>query len=203
MKKTAQVISYLGHPLMMPTYIYALVFLNHPMYIKDHDVYLILIALIFFVTCFLPAWVTFFLLKSGVIKSMTLDELSDRKIPFLITSILYVVGSYLMSRATFLNKEFVVFMYVIALNVTVTGLVSNRWKISAHAVGAGGFLGVLTYINFTFYFEFFQLIFLASIPIVGGLLWARLYLSAHTPKQVYVGVIGAFGMSAVLPYFLL
>jgi membrane-associated phospholipid phosphatase len=203
MKKIAQVISYLGHPLLMPTYIYALIFLNHPMYIKDQDVYLILIALIFFVTCFLPAWVAFFLLKSGVIKSMTLDELSDRKIPFFITSILYVVGSYLMSRATFLNKEFVFFMYVIAFNVTVTGFISSRWKISAHAVGAGGLLGVLTYVNFTFYFEFFQLVYLFAIPLVGTLLWARLYLHAHTPKQVYVGFIGSFSSSLILLYFIL
>jgi len=203
MRLLAQLLSYIGHPLLMPTYIYAIVFLNHPLYIKDQEQYLILIGLIFFITGFIPAWATFFLFKAGVVKSLTLSELHERKLPFLITSILYVIGSYLMAQATFLNKEFVVFMYCIAFNVTVTGLVSSRWKISAHAVGAGGFLGILTYVNFTFSEEIFQLVYLLGIPVMGALLWARLYLHAHKPRQVYFGFIGAFLVCFILPYFLI
>lgn len=198
----AQFFSYIGHPLLMPTYVYALIFLNHPMYIKDLEQYQILIALVFFVTCFMPAWVTFFLLKSGVIKSMTLMDTKDRKVPFLITSVLYVVGSYLLSKAVFLNKEFVVFMYSIALNVTITGFISRRWKISAHAVGAGGFLGLLTYVNYTYMSDFFQFVYVGSVILMGVLLWARLYLKAHNPRQVYIGFIGAFVISTLLPYYL-
>ena len=202
MKQIAQLLSYIGHPLLMPTYIYAIVFLNHPMHIKDQDQFLILIGLIFFITGFIPAWVTFFLYKSGVVKSMALTDLNERKLPFLITSILYVIGSYLMAQVAFLNKEFVVFMYCIAFNVTVTGFISSKWKISAHAVGAGGFLGILTYVNFTFSYDLFQLIYLISIPVVGALLWARLFLDAHCPQQIYIGFLGAFLICFVLPYFL-
>ena len=202
MRIIAQLFSYLGHPLLMPTYSYAIVFLNHPMYMKDHDQYLILIGLIFFITGFIPAWVTFFLYKSGVVKSLTLSDLRERKLPFIITSILYVIGSYLMAQATFLDKDFVVFMYCIAFNVTVTGFISRKWKISAHAVGVGGFLGILTYVNFNFSYELFQLVYLLSIPMIGGVLWARLFLNAHKPKQVYVGFMGAFLTCLMFPYFL-
>ena len=93
--KIAQLLSYLGHPLLMPTYIYAIVFLNHPMYNKDQEQNVILIGLIFFMTGFIPAWVTFFLYKSGVVKSMALNDLNERKLPFLITSILYVIPNFL------------------------------------------------------------------------------------------------------------
>lgn len=203
MNKFARIISYVGHPLLVPTYIYAMVFLIHPYYIKEREQYLILIGLIFFITFFIPTWATFFLYKLGIIKSMTMERLGERKIPFLMTSILYVVGSYLMSQATFLNKEFVVFMYSIAVNVTITGFVSTKWKISAHAVGVGGFLGILTYTNLTFDFDFFQSMYFISILGGAGVLWARLFLHAHNPKQVYTGLIGSFLICLSVPYFLI
>jgi hypothetical protein len=83
--------------------------------------------------------------------------------------------------------------------VLLAFVVTLHWKISAHAMGMGGALGLLTLLGLQ------QLstpgaAFLIGMMLVetGAVLWARLTLRAHTKAQVAAGLSAGLGIVFVL-----
>jgi membrane-associated phospholipid phosphatase len=75
---------------------------------------------------------------------------------------------------------------IIAL-IIVT-LINHFWKISAHLTGIGGLLGGVC--SYAIYYSRMPFYLIISILLAALLLmYARIYLNAHTPMQVVCGFL--------------
>jgi len=85
-------------------------------------------------------------------------------------------------------------MGVMTLSVILLTGITFFWKMSAHMTGIGGLLAVLGVLGI--YFPSLNLAYLlVATLLVGGLVAsARLYLDAHRPAEVYVGLLVGFAI---------
>jgi membrane-associated phospholipid phosphatase len=87
-----------------------------------------------------------------------------------------------------LNEVIFLVMASVTMSVLILAFVSIFWKISAHATGISGMIGLLAVINnktpdSSLFYPILILIFLG-----GCLTSARLYLNAHSPLQIVAGI---------------
>lgn len=192
-------ISGLFHPLLLPTYIFILIGYFAPLAIAPLNTLegrRFLIGLIFLSTFFLP-----FLLLSLYImiqntrwtmKSFYMENSKERVFPLLIISFFYAVLIYFIKMTPQLNDILLIVMCCTTISVLTIAIVSNFWKISAHAVGISGMIGILAVLNNKIPDAALFVPLVVLIIAAGCLFSARLYLNAHTPRQIWVG--SAFGL---------
>ena len=80
------------------------------------------------------------------------------------------------------------FLFASTLAVISNLLISLKWHISAHTIGTGGIIGLLLTLALFYRIEILGYL-MVSILIAGLISFARLSLDAHTPKQVYSGLL--------------
>ena len=98
--KFAKIISIIFHPLMMPLLTLLILFNSNTFIafsIADEMKTFIYFLFIAF-TVVLPTMIFLWLIKRGVISSLDMPEASERKIPFLISIILYFALYYLLRK---------------------------------------------------------------------------------------------------------
>lgn len=209
--RLAYILSVVLHPLLLPTYILGILFGMSPEVVGVSALSLAargsLLFLLFLNTFVVPALMIYTFYRLGLVQDLHLDTRRDRRLPYLITLILYALSTYLFGwqfqPISELAPQIAVILGSITASLAVVALVSMGWKISAHATGMGGCLGalggvVLRYGDFSLFFPL-----LLSILITGLLLSARLRLNAHTPAQVSAGLgVGLLiSIAAVFLYF--
>jgi hypothetical protein len=201
-QKFAKFLSYLFHPLLMPTYGFILFFCtkNYISTFIPFKIKLIIIGITFFFTFILPALNTFVLLKLGRIKSLEMESPKERLVPYGSAILYYIALLYL-----FYNTNFLDFFKMVILGaaccIFLTLLINTKWKISAHTVGIGGIAGVVLGVIYRLQIDL-EFIFFIVILIAGLIGYARLRLNAHTPAQVYSGfLLGLFvQLTLILSY---
>jgi membrane-associated phospholipid phosphatase len=189
-------ISVLFHPLLLPTYIFILVGYFSPLAIAPLNTLegrRFLIGLIFLSTFFLP----FLLLALYIMiqntrwtmKSFFLENPKERVFPFLIIAAFYSVLIYFLRLTPQFNETILIVMSCVTVSIIIMAIISNFWKISAHAVGISGMIAVLASINNRIPDStlFYPLVII--IVLAGCLMSARLYLNAHNPSQILGGAL--------------
>src|ERR1043166_186191 len=140
----AKTISVLLHPLLMPTYGFALLFYtdNYVGNFLDPRIKLIIVVVSFFFTFLLPVLNTLVLLKLNRISSLQLSDPRERAIPYGSTSIYYFTLFYLFWKENF-PAICEILVLGAGLSILLTLLINFKWKISAHSVGIGGIIGAI------------------------------------------------------------
>lgn len=186
----AKLLSYLLHPVFMPSY--AVYLLLNSSAFKMHDKIGILIyALVFLNTCLLPVFATLLLKKFGLVSSLQIDHQSERGTPYLISFIFFVSTWWLLSKAP-LPPIVAQLMLGASIAIFFTGIINMKIKISAHMVGIGGATGAFLVVCLNEYHDY-NFFVIAGIFVAGCLGWARLQLNAHQPLEVYSGfLLGVF-----------
>jgi len=199
--RVAKVISYLFHPLLMPTYGFAVIFFsnNYISTFTTGSIKLIILSVTFVFTFLLPSANALILLKMGRIKSLEMETLNERIIPYLSTALYYFALFYLFYNAEFPNI-FRILILGAALSILFTLFISLKWKISAHTTGIGGIAGASLGIIYRLQIDL-HLILMIAILISGIVGFARLKLMAHTPAQVYSGFVLGFMIELLLMLF--
>ena len=192
-RQLAVFISHALHPILMPFYA-ALLILNLNTYISysiSLQVQRVIISLVFITTAALPVVTAVLLLQKGIIKSLQMDSIVERRIPFLTTALYYFVCYYLLMQLP-VPRMLSIMVLAAAITILIAFVVSFRWKISIHSIGAGGMTGLLFGFSQILNANLLSLI-IVSILFSGILGWSRLELGAHRPNQIYLGfVIGFF-----------
>lgn len=199
-KRIPTFISYLFHPLLLPT-IGVYVILHSGTYISmmPADAKNFIMLLVATCTFGLPmAFVPFYRYKK-MTASVEMNQAEERIIPLIITASFYYLSFYLLRR---INVPNIIQSFILssALAVTLTLLITTKWKISAHMIGIGGLIGLLISLSILqdANIDFFLMV---SI-IIGGLIgFARLSLNSHTPLQVYAGLGTGFMLTMLTVYF--
>lgn len=126
----------------------------------------------------------------GNIQSLHLQTIQERKYPFLLTAISYMLGFYLMQRLE-LPIIFNKVLLGATVSVTFAVIITLGWKISVHSIGIGGLIGTLFAMSQMLYIDV-RLPLIISIVLAGIIGSARLSLNEHSPSQIYTGIIIGF-----------
>jgi hypothetical protein len=190
LKIFAKIVSYVLHPLFIPTYVFLWLVKRFTIHFDDITQQGLLFKEIsvFINASFFPAFAVFLLWRLKFIKSIYLRTQSDRIIPYIITMIFYWWMWYL-SRS-FTDQPIVLkFFYFGIFLTTVFGLIINNFiKISMHAIGAGTFLAFIILTCFT-YRTFFGPDIMIATFLAGLICTARLMLNHHSAAEIYSGLI--------------
>jgi hypothetical protein len=186
----AHFFSYVFHPLFIPLYVSWFIAFIHPSYFSGasvHEKTSILIS-ISYTMIFLPV-VTIFLLKQlNFISSFFLKTQQDRIIPYIACGVyffwMYIVLKNNENAPSILRG----FILAVFFSSSVALIANIYYKISMHAIGMGGLLGVFLLITW-------QNTMLMTWPLCTALLiaglvcTARLIISDHRPKEIYMGLL--------------
>lgn len=197
-ERFAHFISYLFHPLLMPTYGFSIIFFteNYISVFTSFGFKLLILAIIFVFTFLFPFVNALILLKLGRIKNLSMDNGAERTLPY-AGAVLYYFALYYLLGSTELPNFFKTLILGSALSVLFTFLINFKWKISAHTVGIGGVAGAMLGVAYRLQMELY--IILMLIVLVAGVIgYARLKLNAHTPAQVYTGFLVGFLVEFIL-----
>ena len=187
----AHLFSVVFHPLFIPFYVVAFLMNYHPSYFTGFNFYLRfeILRSVFFNTVLFPAFALLVMKGLGFVRSFMLHTREDRIGPYLANMIFY----FWMARVFFNYKPEITpvlasFMTGVFLT-TAVALIANIFnKISMHAIGCGGMLGILIIImNSNSMLMTWPLCI--ALLITGLVCTSRLIVSDHTQKEIYLGLV--------------
>jgi len=193
MKRIALVVSYLFHPLLMPS-LGLLLLLNSGTYLALLDpsakraiLFVMALGTLFFPLIMIP--VLFYRRLISNLQNATWEE---RIIPQLIILILYIITFVYFIRLP-LSKTIHAYVLSIAATLFLLLILGSKFRICNHMAGLGGLTGLII-----------ALILLYETPLQGALLLtfiaagatgtARLLLGRQRPVEVYTGFLLGFGV---------
>jgi len=185
--RIAQAISYLLHPLLIPTY-FMFLLLQLPLFQSQSfsmNATIWLLSMVFVFTFLLPVVMILTMYYFRLIDSIELKERSQRTLPLLFTAVSGYGLIYIMRQSGLPGYfQYVLYCMLVAL---VTGLLVNLfYKISLHTLSWGAATAALTGLSLNL-----GLVMPATIAgamMLSGLVgFARLKLNAHNSAQVYLG----------------
>ncbi len=209
--RLATILSVILHPLIITTYLFGFLFFTAPSLVGvgalGTSSLLGLLLLLFINTFVAPTAVILYMYRFGIITSLHVENLLERRWPYLITVIIYGISTYLFGwqfqPISNLAPQIALILGCVTVSLLVVALVSLFWKISAHATGMGGAMGIVG----AFYIQYNDPIFywalLIVILITGLLLSARLRLNAHNLKQIFAGFLTGLviGIATIFLFF--
>lgn len=190
--KFAKVISYLFHPLFIPTYAFLLMFAqkSYLAYRIAFSSKLILIFMVASITLLLPAILIYFLKRWEVIKDLNMEDKEDRVFPYVICAVFYYTAFHWFSG---LQLPIVYSLFMLgATIISIFALIINFWwKISIHMLSIGGVTAAFFSISILYEIQILNLIL--TLFLISGLVgFARLRLGSHKQFQVYLGFMFGF-----------
>lgn len=195
MKKAAYLISYLFHPLLMPTLGVFLIFHSGIyLWFVPYEAKKIILLIVIFTTLLFPISLVPLLYWQKKISKITLPKRQERLIPLFVSLLFYYMAYYILKKNNipYFIQDFILASFFCLL---ATFLIHLKWKISIHMVGLGGILGLWSTLSFLFSIPHSS-VCLSYIIIVSGLAGsARLFLKAHTQAEVYAGFLTGYILS--------
>ena len=198
--RLSHLISVVFHPVFMPFY-GLLILYNAPTLLsfaplKIKKLSLLLVAVN---NILLPLAVALVLYSRGAIKTFYARGKNERTLLLTITMFLYLVTTVMMIRLPLPN---LIKAYFIATTFItfVTIIVNQFWRLSLHAVAAGGLMTVVCFL--VYLFEVPVIWYLAGMIFLSGLImFSRLYNDDHKPAEVWTGYFA--GVVSMIASFLL
>jgi hypothetical protein len=201
LRYTGQFISYIAHPLFVPTYfmLYLMQVLPYEFVgITEWQLTLRLFS-VFWLTAFFPAFAVFLMWRLKLSESIFLRTQKERIIPYVITMFFYW-WMYYLSR-NFTDQPIALkFFYFGIFIATAIGLVANNFiKVSLHAMGVGGLVTVVIIVGL--HYSINNAIWtLLAIVLTALVISARMLVSDHTKQELIVGLLIGF-LTQVMAYF--
>lgn len=207
--RIALILSVVFHPLILTTYLFALLFIISPELVGVSAFELpalgSLLLLLFLNTFIAPTLVVYYFQRMGIISTMHVEDLAERRLPYIACIIIYGLATYLfgwkLQPISELAPQISIILGGATVSLLIVTIVSLFWKISAHATGIGGTIGMLTGLLMRHDEAQLLIPLIFTVLIAGWLLSARLHLNAHTPAQILVGVICGALVSSLTVYF--
>ncbi len=219
LRPLAKAVSVVFHPLLMPTYMLALLLLINPFIFGVNSIWdsagKLNLLRIFLYTFFIPIVAVLMLRPLGFIQSLEMEDKSERTGPYIITIIFYLWAYLNMKNSSIFPPAYACFMLGAVIALCMTFFINIFSKISAHAVGMGGLLGMVIITMLRFSHDVFTLevggmgtlnfnmnaVLMLVIVLCGLVGTARLFLQAHEPRDLYGGfMVGFFAQFLALRF---
>ncbi|MCG2610123.1 hypothetical protein LZZ90_01225 [Flavobacterium sp. SM15] len=187
-KKALPLFSYLFHPLFVSVYAALFYFYVTKGFYYPHEIYLTLLQIVI-LTVFLPLS-TYFLLKSlGLVKSgIMLHEKKERRLPLAFQAMFFVVLTQHSFSTIVLPELYYFFIGALISTFFALLLIVFNFKASIHMIGITGLTLFIGGISLHFGIPFIGLISFAII-MTGFVASSRLYMQAHSMKEILTGII--------------
>jgi len=215
LRRAAQVISVLCHPLLVVTYMLVILLLVNPYlfgvnHISDS---VVLLLLVFFTTFFIPGIAVVMMKFLGLIESLEMKDLQDRTIPYIATGVFYLWMFINVKENPDLPLIFKSCVLGATLALFLAFFINLFSKISIHAVGMGGLTGMTVITMALYSYGYFMLhtpmwgylqvsmsLLLMLVLLLSGIVGTcRLILNAHEIQDLY----GGFLVGMVTQFFAL
>lgn len=199
--KFAKLISYIFHPLLMPTYAFIMLFSQRAYFamILPIPARWRLILIVFIITFVLPVMLVLLLKSLKRIQSLQMNDRKDRNIPYIVTAWFCFI-LYLVLNNTQLSPIFKYFSLGATLIIVFAFLVNLKWKISIHMLAVGGLSGM--FLGLTWMEVITNPMYFIGLILGAGLIgFARLKLKAHTQAQVYTGFLSGMALMMILAIY--
>lgn len=201
MKLFLQVISYIFHPLFIPVAGTIGYFLITPKYspIEAQSSH---ILPIFILTVIIPIIVYLILKNVGLIQSVFMPTLKERRYPLFISVLLLLMVVYKVIPNHYIAELHFYFLGLIAATMASLLLLFLNYKSSMHLMGMGSIFMYLTCLSV--HFEINITLALSILIILTGLVaTSRLYLKAHTRAELVIGfLIGTVSQLLTIKFWL-
>ncbi|MCC6726656.1 MAG: hypothetical protein IT258_19295 [Saprospiraceae bacterium] len=207
LRTTAQIVSVLFHPLLMVTYMLLLLLLINPYQFGVFNMaeQWKLVLMVFLSTFAMPMFAVFMMKSLNMVKSMQLEDRYERIGPYILTGVFYI-WMFLNFKEKLFPKPLVITMLGSTIALFMAFFVNNFTKISAHAAGMGGLVGMALINSLFFNFDTFSMslgplgmyeistnfVLMGVIILAGIVCTSRLLLGAHNEKQLYTGFFVGF-----------
>ena len=193
-KYIAHLLSYVLHPLFIPTYFFLFLMQVLPFEFVGISEWQLKMRLfsVAWLTAFFPAFAVFLLWRLKLSDSIFLRTQKERIIPYVITMFFYW-WMYYLSR-NFTDQPIALkFFYLGIFVASAIGMtVNNFMKVSLHAMGIAGLTTAVILVS-VFYPVNNAVWVLLAILLTALVISARLVVSDHTKKELIVGLfIGVF-----------
>lgn len=188
----ARALSILFSPLLMATYGYLLATTYSYLCFNPLKTRMVVALLTFIATCVIPVIGIFILSRIGVVKDPSLNERTDRTLPYILSTICFIGTAvyYHFVKAPAWLSMFVMGGAMAIITLTV---VNRWWKISGHATGMGGIVALMFYLMYSGNsVGDIQPEFIATVLVAGLVCSSRLILERHTLLQVAAGFANGF-----------
>ena len=226
LRMLAQLISFIFHPLLMLTYMLVLLLLVNPYLFGVNslgdEASKLLVIQIFLYTFFIPALSLLLFRALGLVKSLELKDRQERIGPYILTGMLYTWIFINLQNSSEMNAgdgshfvlqiptAYTTFVLGATIGLFISLFIYIFSKISAHAVGMGGLLGMVVLTMLWFSYDTFTVsstilgtfqvhmstVLIVTILLAGLVGTARLVLQAHEPMDLFggylVGLISQF-----------
>lgn len=196
-----KLVSYIFHPLYIPiagTFTYFFITPKYsPLELQSGN-----ILPIFILTVIIPI-ITFLILRNlGIVHSVQLPTLRERKYPLYINLALLFMVVYKVIPNNYIVELYYYFVGLIIATLASILLLLLKIKSSMHLLGMGSLFMFL--INLSIHFETNITLALSLFILVIGLVaTSRLFLNAHTKAEVFIGFcIGLISQLLTVRYWL-
>lgn len=200
MRKFYKTISILLHPIVIPTITVLLYFFLLPKEYRENQK-LILLGLIFVSTYIVPILILVILKKLRLIETYYAHSIAERKIPVALMMILFFILGNTITNTSDIPHIGLLF-YASSLGLSFIYLLFNLdLKISLHILSLGISIGFFFLVGtiYSMNLSVLIIVYILASGLVGN---ARIYLDAHSPREVYLGFIFGFISPFATYYFL-
>ncbi len=185
--KIARVISVVLHPLLIPTYTFAILFsLNYYFSLMiPYQIKYLILGVIFITTFLIPVSFVLIMLRRKMIGSLNMESRDERLAPLIVTTVFIFLSWYMIKQLN-ISEIFHLFLLGSGIAAIATILINIKEKISLHMVAIGGMLGAFTGISIKLNIDMIYII--SGIILLSGFTgFARLATNSHTQPEVYKG----------------
>ena len=204
LKWGATLISYIFHPLFIPTYVFLFLMKAFPYEFAGITEWQLQMRLfgVFWLTAFFPAFAVFLLWRLRFSDSIFLRTQKERIVPYVISMFFYW-WMYYLSR-NFQDQPLVLRFFFMGIFIaTVFGLILNNYfKISLHGMGVGGATTAIILFSLYYHLNFGSVISI-SIILSGLVCTSRFLVSDHTNKEIYTGLAVGIGCQLMAYWFVM
>jgi membrane-associated phospholipid phosphatase len=205
MRLSAKIISVIFHPLLVLTYMLMLLLIVNPYLFGVNNIgdkgSIRLILTVFFSTFLIPAFAIFMMWRLKLISSLHMGDKQDRIGPFIATGVFYLWVFRSVMEDSNIPTAFIIAVLGTTMGLFICFLINLFFKISLHATGMGGLIGMVliimwlySYGSFTLHIPFIgaseisiNFVLILCILLAGIVGSSRLFLRAHTPRELYAG----------------
>ncbi|MEX0314964.1 MAG: hypothetical protein AB3N18_12370 [Allomuricauda sp.] len=201
MRHFLNIISYIFHPLFVPIGGTVFYFLITPK-ASSLEIQSGNILPIFILTVIIPI-IFFLILKNlGVISSIFLPTVKERKYPLYISCLLLIMILYKVIPNNYVHELFFFFIGLLMATGTALILLFLKFKTSIHLLGMGSLLMFM--IGLSIHFEINITLAISVFTLLTGLVaTSRLYLNAHSKIELVIGfLVGFCSQLIILKYWL-
>ena len=194
--RIARALSFLFHPLLIPTYILLTLLNFDRLYtvLLPWQMNLLIVGTVMVTTLLFPLLIIFIMYRIKMISSLYMPQREDRIFPLITIAIFYYLTFYLLKQL-YLPYCFQLFLLGASVIALICLITTFFFRISLHITALGATSGL--FLGMTVISGGAGLFLLVISVIISGIVGsARLKLNAHQPSEIYSGwLLGAIVMS--------